>query len=178
MNFILEQLVPTYKKLSKEYLKIDYISYGHATEKRNGLHWEFTCQHGPQECVGNRVHSCAVKLFEEVPALWVNFLECYAWEFNAGPADTFNVQKASQYCAGKSLIDFKLLWDCANGELGEMIEHDNALTTGELQPQLASTPWIVLNGTHTNAIQNEALTDLPNLICSQFAPTEKPAGCS
>jgi interferon gamma-inducible protein 30 len=39
--------------------------YGNAHEKRTNLGWEFTCQHGGDECTGNAVESCAKNLISD-----------------------------------------------------------------------------------------------------------------
>ncbi len=71
------------------------------------------------------------------------------------------MQMAAQYCCSKPLLDFKLILDCANGELGTLLLVDNGKETDELDPELTSTPWIAVNGVHNDTIQSQAITDLP-----------------
>jgi interferon gamma-inducible protein 30 len=42
--------------------------YGNAHEKQGSEGWEFTCQHGPHECLGNTIQACALKYITDVLA--------------------------------------------------------------------------------------------------------------
>ena len=39
-----------------------FYTYGNAHETKNGTSWEFTCQHGSNECLGNVIETCALAL--------------------------------------------------------------------------------------------------------------------
>jgi interferon gamma-inducible protein 30 len=38
--------------------------YGNARTVANGSSWSFTCQHGPNECVGNLIEACAINMYD------------------------------------------------------------------------------------------------------------------
>jgi interferon gamma-inducible protein 30 len=38
--------------------------YGNAKTTQNGSSWSFTCQHGPNECLGNMIQACAINLYD------------------------------------------------------------------------------------------------------------------
>merc|ERR1712012_1382016 len=50
-------------------------SWSHHDPDENGVEFDFECQHGPDECFGNKVLACALWFVEE-PALQVPFMEC------------------------------------------------------------------------------------------------------
>ena len=54
------------------------------------------------------------------------------------------------------------------GKLGNNLQHDFAVLTEQLNPPHKYVPWIVLNGIHTEEIQNEAQADLIGLICKTY----------
>jgi len=39
--------------------------YGNAKERRTNKGWEYTCQHGADECVGNMVEVCALNMIKD-----------------------------------------------------------------------------------------------------------------
>jgi interferon gamma-inducible protein 30 len=53
-------------------------------------------------------------------------------------------------------------------KLGNNLQHEFAVLTGQLDPPHQYVPWIVLNGVHTEKIQDEAETDLVGLICKTY----------
>nr|CAD7580578.1 unnamed protein product [Timema californicum] len=56
IRFITQQLYPTWTQLTSEYLAVDFVPYGKAQQTVSAEgEWNFTCQHGPNECVGNIV---------------------------------------------------------------------------------------------------------------------------
>lgn len=78
------------------------------------------------------------------------------------------MKTVSQLCAEKTQVDYSKIDACANSKLGNQLEHLNALKTGSLQPPHKYVPWIVVNGQHTDEIQNEAQTDLVKFVCKTY----------
>ena len=74
-QFINQQLGPNYKRLEK-YLEVRLNPYGNA--RKNGL-YNFTCQHGPEECKAARFEGCLISKIEDhhptVPV--INCIETY-----------------------------------------------------------------------------------------------------
>src|SRR5258707_80966 len=59
--FTKSQLAPAIKSIG-EILDITLIPYGGAeTKKHANGSYTFECQHGPIECLGNKLHACAIK---------------------------------------------------------------------------------------------------------------------
>ena len=164
MGFIYSQMYPTWQTLGVQYMFINYVSYGKAQMKFTNNKWVFTCQHGPQECLGNSIHTCANNIYQNNSAIFLDFLYCYADEYLSGSPSNFDVIKASQYCCSKYSMDFNTIYNCATGPIGNQLEHLAGLMTNSLNPMLNYVPWVLINGFHNSTIQNEAESNLLELV--------------
>lgn len=75
-RFVLNQLIPAYDKLS-QYLDIDLIPFGNANVSYPNHDFKpyFQCQHGPNECYGNKAHACVIDMTKSTrPTL--NYIKC------------------------------------------------------------------------------------------------------
>ncbi|NXK57234.1 GILT reductase, partial [Chauna torquata] len=57
-NFMVEQLFTTWLLLPIETMSITLVPYGNAQEKEVCGKWQFQCQHGSEECLGNMIQAC------------------------------------------------------------------------------------------------------------------------
>merc|ERR1712013_151604 len=78
IRFVNEQLFPSWKKFKNE-LKVDLKPFGKANFYASGSSWNFTCQHGPEECQGNKVQACILdqvmsNTLEMLQSLYFRFL--------------------------------------------------------------------------------------------------------
>nr|CAD7459196.1 unnamed protein product [Timema tahoe] len=77
IRFITQQLYPTWTELTSEYLAVDFVPYGNAQQTLSADgQWSFTCQHGPNECVGNIVQACALRTLRDQPDQQMEFINC------------------------------------------------------------------------------------------------------
>jgi len=166
--FTAQQLFPTWQKI-KEVMNVTYVPYGNAQEKWDGNKWQFTCQHGANECVGNLIETCAMDVLKNV-SKYLPFITCIE-------ASDQLPDQAALLCAAKHKIYYSDIVKCANGSRGNDLEHQMAQMTDALQPPHQFVPWITINGVHTADIQQRATTDLLGLICETYKG-EKPAACS
>ncbi|KAL3892308.1 hypothetical protein ACJMK2_004525 [Sinanodonta woodiana] len=167
-NFFADQLNLAYTKVGG-IMNLTLVPYGNAREKQVGSRWEFDCQHGKEECVGNIIETCAIYIIKNI-TVYYPFIHCM--ETTDGlPED------AAAKCATKFKgIDLDKIMGCSKSSLGNELEHQMALQTNALQPPHTYVPWVTLNGVHTEEIEHKAETDLVNLICQTYQGL-KPAGC-
>lgn len=159
-----DQLFSTYTKLaSSGIVNFEIVPFGNAQERQYGNKWYFTCQHGPTECTGNIIESCALHLYPD-PANHMSFLHCLEYY---GPTAT-----NGQYCAGLAKMDYTTINACATGDLGNSLEHQMALKTNALNPPHQYVPWLTLNGVPSSALSDNMLAT----ICNAYTGT-KPAAC-
>jgi len=166
--FIQGQLAKAVEKVG-DIMTVDLVPYGNAREEQTGSEWKFTCQHGAPECKGNVIESCAISLLKDFKAYWP-FVLCL--ESEEGEFDTVGPK-----CASATGVDYTPIQACANNSTGNQIEHEMALKTEALDPAHTYTPWIVVNGQHSEFIQDMAQTHLIELVCYLYTG-EKPAACS
>jgi len=164
-NFIRGQLWPVYTQL-KEYMTVDLLPYGNANEYYNAKtgKWVFDCQHGPKECKGNLIETCAIFLAKRDESKYFPFLHCLE---ATDPVDQ------AESCANQTGFDWARITECVNGAEGNVYQHAIATET----PQHRYVPWVIFNGVHNEQIENKALSDLKGLVCDAL-PNPKPAACS
>ncbi|KAI8426679.1 hypothetical protein MSG28_014394 [Choristoneura fumiferana] len=122
-------------------------------DKVNGK-WQFTCQHGADECYGNKLQSCILKDRGLLDTDKMELVICLMTQANP---------------------DKSLDTRCAGGDQGDTLLASNGDKTDGVQRPLAFVPTVVVNERFDQAIQDEAVTNLKAVIC-RLAPT-KPAVC-
>nr|XP_039269319.1 gamma-interferon-inducible lysosomal thiol reductase-like isoform X1 [Styela clava] len=171
-QFITKMLYPTWKQfLDTKILKIQLYSYGNAKEMKNastGM-WDFTCQHGPQECVGNLIENCIQKYTMNDPMKY--FPIFYCMESAQDPVE------AAKMCVTKGGLKWSDVDTCAKGPDGNALMHNSAMATDKLNPRHTYVPWVTINGQHTESMQEEAQENLPKLLCDTYKGM-KPKQCA
>ena len=136
--FVVNQLYPAWD-LFKDQLQIEYRPFGKAnwTETEEG--YEFTCQHGHEECIANMGQACLLDLFqgydqEEI----VPIISCVmAYRY---PPESFG------FClwTNASPIRYVTWLDCMM-DRGQDLLHAIGEETHALRPALNFVPWILFN---------------------------------
>lgn len=166
---ILDQVVPTVEKLaSSGILNMKFVPYGNARQTPYGNQWIFYCQHGPSECQGNLIESCALYHYPDQNQN-IKFINCMEYY---GPT-TANLN----YCASLAKMDVNEINSCVNSEEGNKIEHLMGVETDSLSPAHQYVPWFTMNGYHTDDIQNDLSTNMLYYVCQSYTGT-KPAACN
>ena len=145
-------------------MNLTVVPYGNAKETwRNETQlWQFSCQHGSNECWGNLLHSCLIYYYPDVND-HMPYIYCMESD------DQDDIKTASITCAKKSpKISYNQLMSCMNSKLGNDLQHQNALMTEALNPPHKYVPWVTLNGVHTEDIETQAEADLVALICKTY----------
>jgi len=170
IQFILTQLYPTYQAVP-DIFTLDLVPYGKACSYSvpdvNGT-YSFVCQHGSNECLGNKLLACALNLYtdENTQVEFVYCVENSTEPYNAG-----------EQCATELGLDWDAIETCFDSNTANSYLFENGEITRSLNPTLNSVPWIVINGNHTQDTQVAAQYDLLNFLCDTYQGT-KPAACS
>jgi len=167
-NWIKNELCPVVEKLS-EYFYIDFVPYGNAVTQyfrtRENI---ITCQHGAEECEGNRLQSCAVRSLSYLHS--TKLICCMESE------STFEPQ--GKRCLEELGIDIPSIVNCANGPDGQHYHFQDGMKTKDLSPPLTGVPWIIFNDKYQdNAEVHAARTDFISVLC-KYIPDPKPAECT
>jgi hypothetical protein len=167
IDFIRNQLSPTYESL-KDNLDVDLIPYGKATQtKTPSGSWDFECQHGPNECMGNKVQACAIKLFSNDSA--VKFVKCVM--------SRRRPHESGEACGRQLNLDVDALNTCSTGSQGDEYLASLGDRTHSLKPKMTFVPWININDKHDADQQWESLRDLKKVVCSAYNSTDRPSSC-
>jgi len=163
INFVINQLSPASKSIGN-IMNIDLVPYGKASTKKNADGtYEFNCQHGPNECKGNKVHACALAKFPKESTLaWVKCTMSKNSPHEAGSA-----------CAQELGLNFEPVDACSTSQEGDDLLAAMGVRTKILNPKATFVPWINLNDVHNDA----AFNDLKGEVCKAYTGANKPAAC-
>ncbi|XP_014793707.1 PREDICTED: gamma-interferon-inducible lysosomal thiol reductase [Calidris pugnax] len=160
-SFLVRQLFTAWVLLPSEVLNITLVPYGNAQEKNVSGKWEFQCQHGPEECLGNMIETC---LMHEAENFTTYFPVIFCLE--SGSSVTKNLEACLQIYAPE--LDRGRIAACVQGDTGMELMHRNAQLTQALDPPPEYVPWVLINGKHTDELQEQASTSLVGLICRLY----------
>jgi interferon gamma-inducible protein 30 len=148
---------------------ITVIPFGNAKESQSGGHYVFTCQHGPDECLGNTIQNCVLAQKDKSTAhkaivcLEIKKMSGSAWE------------DALTTCASEQSIDLSQVMTCANGPDGENYTHQAAQNTDKNHKYV---PWITVNGVHDANAEGDILDSLVNYACQNYKGSVKIDACN
>ena len=160
VNFITKSFKDFYEKVKNPNLiELDFIPFGNAHEVFNTStnKYDFTCQHGENECYGNLIETCAiqiqgrVKSYETILCIESN-IQSYSKDFD----------KTLEFCLSKEQNILKEIKDCLDSDLGNFYQHQMAQKTDVNHKHV---PWIVVNGIHDEKVENEIIDSLIDYIC-------------
>ncbi|KAH9366283.1 hypothetical protein HPB48_015700 [Haemaphysalis longicornis] len=172
--FITEQLWPTFVRVGY-LMDVQLVPFGNAFKEQPQTQQEqpdqaaadsADCQHGPEECFGNVVHSCAAHIFNDT-ILSLAFVTCMSLAQRP--------QEAGEECARGIARNWDAIQRCAHGGKGLRLQMSER--TWNLDPPHHYVPWIVVNGEHTDDIQAMAQTDLLQVVCDATPDGRKPPPC-
>ncbi|KAH1023796.1 hypothetical protein HUJ05_003396 [Dendroctonus ponderosae] len=153
--FITNQLHPNYKAFGSSLIDLQLIPCGFEHESVVNGSKIFICQHGQNECYGNRVHGCVIALYSIT--ISESFAACS--ESSDNPAS----KEALQSCASSNQISWPDIEMCISSIAGEKIMEANEKITAQLNPR--SVPTVVFNGGFNENDANQSIDDLKGVIC-------------
>lgn len=165
-RFILEQLLPAYE-LMPTVFNLNLVPYGKANTKEENEELIFSCQHGPAECLANKIHACAIKHTEENPYMQLKYIACMI-------NDNYNPEYAGKKCASETGVHYNPIANCSESDMGSLLLKANGERTKALKPRAAFIPTVELNGMHKMQ-QEEVLQNFLSEVCKTLAV--KPAEC-
>lgn len=134
------------------------VPFGNAQVNQGG---SITCQHGPEECVGNTIECCAIK-HNPSPQKYMPFVLCME-----GHGD--NMLQYKEQCAQQAGLDFAPISKCYQSDEGHQCDLEAAKRTPSNHQYV---PWVVINGQHL--LQTK---DLLWQTCQDITG-DKPSGCA
>jgi len=134
--------------------------------KLNGTN--ITCQHGPDECTLNMLHTCLLNFVPADKALPA--IKCM--ESSVVPSVV-----TSGLCIRKHAPDGASTWNmtrhCMNGPMGLDLILREAKATMALQPPHKYTPWLTINGVPAY----DDYEDVAGLVCDAYTGPSRPVAC-
>jgi len=167
--FIREQVYPVYKMAGPSLFNLSLIPFGNAKETWNGTMYQYSCQHGHKECVGNLYETCGLELIANKTEQ-LEFIYC----MEGVKSEDFH--EFASKCAGHVGLSSSLLKTCFESTVGNRLQHKMAVRTNSLSPPHKYVPWIVVDGIHNDKIQDDATSNLLRLFCDTYQGV-KPAFC-
>jgi interferon gamma-inducible protein 30 len=134
---------------------VNFYPFGNANEKWNGSSWEFTCQHGANECYGNTVETCALNRLGKNEGH--DLLICVEGNIRQLSKDFV---KTLEHCVSDANLRTDIL-NCASSQEGNQLEHQVAQAT----PTHNYVPWVHFNGEHNVDIENKILSNMLEFLC-------------
>ena len=101
--------------------------------------WDFTCQHGPHECRGNKFQACLLDMVPDQERQ-VPLINCMMASQHPPPPTDHCL-----HSLGITLPSTEDVEMCGDGMEGSVLLHNIGLETHGLQPRLTSVPWILFN---------------------------------
>ncbi|XP_005096027.1 gamma-interferon-inducible lysosomal thiol reductase [Aplysia californica] len=150
------------------YMDFNFVPYGNAQESydKSKKRWVFTCQHGPGECWGNLVETCAIHYkpkFED----HYKFIHCFEENFSYPSSDW---KPVLEKCGKLHNMPVEEIGSCVTSDIGNQLEHQMAERT--VAHHVQWVPWVIING----VFYKDAADDLLTAVCKAYTGP-KPKGC-
>ncbi|KAK4883625.1 hypothetical protein RN001_006944 [Aquatica leii] len=156
-QFLTQQFCPVYKKIGSS-LNVHLVPYGRATHKFIDNEWIFTCQHGPDECWGNKIQACGINEVEEQDAK-IEFMCCIMNNYQQAATTT-----QLNYCVHHLNTTSKSVLNCTGSSLGTNLLVSYGNETHALN-HLSFIPTIIFNDNLTQSL------DIQSSILHNFYDT-------
>jgi interferon gamma-inducible protein 30 len=159
--------------------EVAFVPYGNAQEtKTDSGSYEFECQHGPSECVYNTIETCALAKIDD-PLMAFQFIDCIERSDESRDPQQDYYKVAIACCELTKLPDSTIakMEECAVGMEGIQLEHEAAAKTDALEPPHQFVPYVVVNGVHSDDVQNAISDSLFDYVCGAYLGANKSPAC-
>uniref|UniRef100_A0A0K8R535 Putative gamma-interferon inducible lysosomal thiol reductase n=1 Tax=Ixodes ricinus TaxID=34613 RepID=A0A0K8R535_IXORI len=162
-RLVYSQLRPTYIQLAS-YINLTLLPFGKArvrTERDGAGHniTRISCQHGENECVGNRIETCVLRVVKQTVTA-VQIVACMSE--NSSP------HRAGENCATAFGVQWSLIDTCFK-EHGEEYELQVAATTWKYKKDVTRVPLVVMDGDQGNYVNYHAQNDMIVIVCNEIS---------
>ncbi|XP_047985256.1 gamma-interferon-inducible lysosomal thiol reductase-like [Leguminivora glycinivorella] len=161
--FHLGPLDDVYRKIGS-YIDLKLYPYGNAKKSEKNGKTVITCQHGPAECYGNKLHACAIEILNDISK--AEFYNSCMMNGTWGGRGSTDMDATN---CGKSMgIDSKAIIACAKSSRGEdLLEYYGQETDKLVDKQYV--PWVLINGEFF-----DSNGDLMKKICETLSNSPPP----
>lgn len=142
------------------WVELHLYPFGNGAVESAQAPYSFKCQHGEEECWGNKLHSCMVRHLGDAK-LYVPLTICIAYN------DQIPMVSAFQACAQRYSINVDAVANCTLSTQADVDMFALSQRTMSLEPPLEHTPWILINGVHIPEAEGGYLIDVTCSLLSQ-----------
>ncbi|XP_052737395.1 GILT-like protein 1 [Bicyclus anynana] len=161
-DFFSGQLQPTVEALGTR-VKVIMNPYGNAETKHYRGVYKFSCQHGPEECYGNKLHACAIGIIRNnTRAVFYN--SCLLKYSRKGEDSSIDFTTALNWCGYKHGVPIRQVWKCAHSRRGANLLQRFGRETHKLN--IKYVPYVMLGD--SSAMQDQATGNLIAAICQML----------
>ncbi|XP_068248921.1 gamma-interferon-inducible lysosomal thiol reductase-like [Palaemon carinicauda] len=169
-QFVKDQLGPAWRDLH-DIMQVEVVAYGWAEETPLDTGYNFTCQHGPDECTGNMILECAKEHISR-QGVFIKLTVCFMSEESEPLPPPFVVARKCAHKVGAKQ-EWPAIKRCATSLEGEQLLHEAGVKFHSLKdPEPTWVPWILINGKQND----KAEEDLKSVVCSTYQG-QPPAIC-
>ncbi|KAB0802065.1 hypothetical protein PPYR_04251 [Photinus pyralis] len=155
VNFINNQFYPAYQKINS-LLTVDFVPYGRASHTWKNGDWQFECQHGPEECLGNKLHACGIHESQE-QAKTVDYVNCLMMAYRSSATHALDM------CVTYLNLTSKQILDCVESSKGSNLLAKYGNETRALYP-LDFIPTIIFDGKFDTFVQSSSLHNFHDAV--------------
>ena len=145
------------------------IPFGNGQEIKDSTgHYNYKCQHGPNECYGHVWEICGLKILTDLTGtneLGHKFTVCLEENIQSTQQ---NFDKAAEKCLSDRSDYLAAVTNCVRDPtVSEPLLHEEAQETLNLVPPHTYVPWIVVDGVHDVEIENQILDSLTRYLTKE-----------
>jgi interferon gamma-inducible protein 30 len=158
---------------------VEFVPYGNAKETKTASGtYEFECQHGLSECIYNTIEVCALAKIKD-PTKAFRYIDCieHSDESRDPKQDYFKIAMACCLMTKLSKSTISQMEECATGLEGIELEHKAAVKTDALDPPHQFVPYVVVNGEHSDDVQDAISESLFDYVCGVYQGPNKSKAC-
>jgi len=170
--FITQQLYPAMKSPLGRFVDLKLVPFGKSNYSTVGSDTQFTCHHGPNECYGNKIHSCAIEHIQvnsyqneyNKESLTLEYIFCLMQVTKNFQDQVYPGKRCS---IDVKLTNYDIIEACANQTEGSKLLQKNGELTFGLKPSLTSVPTITFRHQQDDT-QALALVNFRSAVCKKM----------